>query len=166
MKRLYLIRHAKSSWKKQALADFDRPLNKRGKHDAPLMGAWMKKKEIRPALICSSPAKRALTTARTVAEKIDFPAKKMKEDIQLYLAEVPELLDFVRNLNPKFESAALVGHNPGMTDFANFLTDDDIENIPTCGVICIDFLVDEWQYIDKGLGTLVFFEYPKKHYKS
>ena len=166
MKRLYIIRHAKSSWKKQDLADFDRPLNKRGKHDAPLMGTQLLKINVCPDLVITSPAKRALTTAETIAEKINYPRKKIIENIQLYLADVPELLDVVRNFDESVKNAVLVGHNPGVTDFSNFLTDDDIENVPTCGVICVDLLVDQWEHADKDLGTLIFFDYPKKHYTS
>lgn len=164
MKRLYLIRHAKSSWKKKDLADFDRPLNKRGKHDAPLMGTRLKKINLNPDVLISSPARRALSTAKFISDKINYPAKKIIEQIQLYLAEVPELLDIVRNLDGTINDAVMVGHNPGMTDFTNFLTDEDIENIPTCGVVCIELLIEEWKYVDQSLGTLLFFDYPKKHY--
>ena len=164
MKRLYLIRHAKSSWKKPDLADFDRPLNKRGKQDAPLMANLLKKINLNPDIVLSSPAKRAFTTAQVITEGINYPETKIIKQIQLYLADVHELLSVVHSLEASINEAVLVGHNPGMTDFTNFLTGEDIENIPTCGVVCINFLVDEWKNVDKNLGKLEFFDYPKKHY--
>jgi phosphohistidine phosphatase len=163
MKRLFLIRHAKSSWKNPDLPDFDRPLNKRGEHDAPLMGQRLHKIHVRPDLIIASPARRALFTAKIIAEKINYPQKEIVEDIHLYMANIREFLDVVQNLKESAGSALLVGHNPGITDFSNYLTGGNIENIPTCGMVCVEILVDAWKSIEKGLGNEVFFDYPKKH---
>ena len=91
MKRLYLVRHAKSSWKDPDLDDFDRPLNKRGKRDAPLMGQKLRQADVRPDLIVSSPAKRAAKTAKIMAGQIEYPVKKIIWDESLYAAGIVTL---------------------------------------------------------------------------
>ncbi len=163
MKRLYLIRHAKSSWKDSSLADFERPLNKRGKRNAPFMGKRLQFYQILPALILSSPAKRARKTARMIAQEIGFPKKQIVYDDDIYDASTSTLFHMIRNLDDAAMDAMLFGHNPGITTLAECLTDTLIENVPTCGIFCIDFAVDSWSNIVEGSGTVVFFDYPRKH---
>src|SRR5687768_1175410 len=112
MKELILVRHAKSSWKDQDLTDFERPLNKRGKRDAPFMGGLLKKITQSPDLIISSPAARALSTAKIIAKELDFPVDKIKKDIKIYLAEEVELFKIVKKISDKHQRIILVGHNP------------------------------------------------------
>ena len=137
MKTLTLVRHAKSSWKDTSLADLDRPLSKRGERDAPEMGRRIVAAGIRPSLIVSSPAVRAWTTARIIADAIGYPREFLQRDKTLYLASVNGILDVIVAQDPGFNSLMLVGHNPGFTDFANYLVPGLTNNIPTAGVVCV-----------------------------
>jgi phosphohistidine phosphatase len=163
VKRLYLIRHAKSSWKDPDLADFERPLNRRGKKDAPFMGKRLKKYGVKPDLIISSPAKRALKSATIIANEIDFPTKKIITDMTVYQADVPNLLDLIQNIDDSNSQVMLIGHNPDLTSLANYLSNYAISNIPTCGIFCIDFEISSWKNVAAGKGIFKFFDYPKKH---
>lgn len=166
-KILYLLRHAKSSWKDSSLYDFDRPLNKRGKRDAPFMGGVLKDKGVLPDLIISSPAKRAITTARKVAKEIGYPKDHIIGNENIYEASVSDLLDLINALDDSLNSAMLVGHNPTFTALANYLTDTaSFDNVPTCGVVAIAFPGNDWKGVDEGTGKLLFFEYPKKYRKQ
>jgi len=163
MKTLYIIRHAKSSWDDTAVADYDRGLNDRGKQDAPRMGKRLKEKEIRPDLLLSSPAKRALSTAKRIAEVLNYPKKNIKTDHQLYHASEDKMLAVINDINDKHDTVFLFGHNPGLTDFVNTImeTEVNIENVPTCGVIAVKFRVNSWKDVSWATGKLIFFDYPK-----
>lgn len=163
MKILYLLRHAKSSWKEPELSDFERPLNRRGKKDAPAMGAFLKAKNIRLELIVSSPAKRAKKTAKKVAKAMGYPKEKIYFNREIYEANVADLFGIVHELSDQLSSVMLVGHNPSLNDLANLLLPESpIENIPTAGVVAIAFEVNSWREIEENTGKLIFFEYPKK----
>ncbi len=162
MKTLYLVRHAKSSWDNPSLSDFERPLNDRGKRDAPEIGKRLLNKGIMPELMLSSPAQRALTTCRLIAKVIGYPDQKIATDSAIYHAGESALLRIVQQTSDEYRSLMLFGHNPGFTDFANELANTDIYNIPTCGVFVCSFEVDKWQEIRFGNGQLLFFDYPKK----
>jgi phosphohistidine phosphatase len=144
------------------VADFERSLNKRGKRDAPLMGKRLKSSQIQPDLLISSPAKRAAKTAKIIAEEIGFPKKRIVYDESIYEAGVSSLVHVIRHLENSANQAILVGHNPGLTMVAEFLTNAAIENIPTCGIVCVEFATDSWEKIEAGSGTMVFFDSPKK----
>jgi len=161
MKRLTLVRHAKSSWKDESLRDFDRPLNKRGKHDAPMMGARLAQRKLKPDLIVSSPAKRAIRTARVIADAIGYPRKQISEQNSIYEASHDALLEMIQEFDDTFQHMMLFGHNPAFTYLAKSLIHEHIENVPTCGIVCIDFDVGSWSAVDHGKGQLVFFDYPK-----
>lgn len=163
IKTLCLIRHAKSSWKFPALKDFDRPLNKRGRRDAPFMGALLVKKKIVPDQIISSPANRAITTAGMIAKELSYPNNKIIEKRDLYEATTDDLLKAAQGVEENVKSLFLVGHNPGITYFAEKLSDKEIDNIPTCGIFAIGFEVESWGQVDYGKGIFRFFEYPKKY---
>lgn len=160
--RLFLIRHAKSSWKHPELSDFDRPLNKRGKKDAPFMGKWLRSQKIEPSVIISSPAKRAKATILSLAEEIGYDAEKIIFDKRIYEAWMNDLLRIIQEVESKNKEVFLIGHNPGLNMFAEFLTDTYVENIPTCGIVCIEFSKGKWHEIKEGDGKISFFEYPKK----
>lgn len=162
MKILTLVRHAKSSRKEPWTSDFDRPLNGRGKRDAPEMGARLAAAGARPSLVVSSPARRARKTARILAEAIDYPKKKVREEPGIYEADAGTLLKIVRNLPGKVKHAMLVGHNPGFTDLAEELTGETIGNLPTCGMVTVEFDAANWGKIGPGRGRLVHFDYPKR----
>ena len=161
MKTLTLVRHAKSSWNDTSLSDRDRPLNKRGKRDAPEMGRRITAAGIRPSLIVSSPAVRAWTTAKIIADQIGYPREFLQRDSALYLASVNGILDVIVAQDAGFNNVMLVGHNPGFTDFANYLVPGLTNNIPTAGVVCVELDTDDWSLYDKPDANLVLYDFPK-----
>lgn len=162
MKTLLLTRHAKSSWDDPALPDFDRPLNKRGKHDAPRMGKWLAKQDIIPSRIISSPARRARNTAKVFAKALAFPVEKIRYEDSLYGADCQQLLMLIRQISDHHDRILLVGHNPGITDAVNNLTDADVANVPTCGVAVIEFTANSWEEVTGKSGELQAFYIPKQ----
>ncbi len=160
MKKVYLIRHAKSSWKDFSLEDFERPLNKRGKSDAPLMGAKLHNKKVVPDTILSSPALRAKTTAEIIAKKIGFEKEIVyKKDI--YEASATTLHKILTKIADKKSIVFLFGHNPSLNELAeNYIHFN--ENIPTCAVVEIAFDCNSWADISAENASLVSFDYPKK----
>jgi len=162
MKKLVLLRHAKSSWDVVELSDFERPLNERGKRDAPIMGKHLaKKRQLKLDLIIASPAKRALKTAKIIAKEIGFSEDKILKDSSIYGAGLSEMLSIIAGISNSLDTVMLVGHNPTFTTLAYYLTHDSVENIPTCGVFCVNFDVEKWQDIKEASGKLDFFDYPK-----
>lgn len=167
MKRtLYLVRHAKSSWDDPSLDDFERPLNERGKRDAPRMAKRMKERDIVPDLLYSSPATRAIKTCKEFAKVLGIKTSAVNTDDQLYHASEETLLSRVHGLKDQLDTVMLFGHNPGLTDFANLLTGEQILNIPTAGVVGIRFKADRWRDVRAGTGKLLFFDFPKKNTKD
>lgn len=161
MKTLYLIRHAKSSWKDPFQDDFDRPLNKRGRSDAPRMGKSLSEKEVQPGLLVSSPAERALSTCLIIAEKIGYSLQNVRTDRRLYHASEDQLLSVVRGFNDIDDVVAVFGHNPGLTDFVNRLNPEPLtDNIPTCGIVCMKIPVKSWKETNWKIGELDFFDFP------
>ncbi len=161
MKRLTLIRHAKSSWKDPDREDFDRPLAKRGKNDALIMGRRLVEWGERPSLIVSSPAKRALATMKRIVGAMGVTDKSIVRDERLYHPGCHELLDFVRGIEETHGDVILCGHNPGFTDFCNFVADSHIDNLPTCGVVSLDFAVDSWKEISESSGRIRYCDFPR-----
>ena len=162
MRRLVLVRHAKSSWKEPSLADFDRPLNKRGKRDAPVMGQRLAEQQIDPSLIVSSPARRARRTAEVVAEALDYPVDEIEFEDEIYEAGVGALLHLVRCLDDADREVLMVGHNPGFTDLCNLLTNEPLANLPTCATVTVEFDLTSWAQVGPDSGELTRFDYPKR----
>ena len=163
MKTLTIVRHAKSSWNDPMLVDRERPLNKRGERDAPVMGQRINAAGIRPSLIISSPAVRAWTTAKVVAQQLGYPREFLQREGDLYLASLDTLLDVVALQDPGFNSLMLFGHNPGLTDFVNYLVPDLTDNLPTAGVVAVNFEHDDWRLYDRPPIELLLHDWPKKH---
>jgi len=163
VKTLFIIRHAKSSWDASNVDDFERPLNDRGKRDAPRMGKRLKEKEIYADQLVSSPAKRAYSTAKKIAKVLKYPKDDIKTDRRLYHADEETILTVVKELNNSRKTVMIFGHNPGLTEFVNSLMDgqQDIDNIPTCGVVAFQFNAETWSEVDWGKGKMLFFDYPK-----
>ncbi|MDH3748799.1 MAG: histidine phosphatase family protein [Gammaproteobacteria bacterium] len=161
MKTLTIVRHAKSSWKNPGLGDRERPLNKRGERDAPIMGSRIAEAGIRPSLIVSSPAVRAWTTARIVARELTYPLEFLQREDELYLASVNDILDVIIAQDSGFNSLMIVGHNPGFTDFANYLSPGLTSNLPTAGVVSVDFDRDDWNLRDRPKTELILYDFPK-----
>ena len=160
MKTLYLIRHAKSSWSYRQLDDFDRPLNDRGRRDVVRMGNYLASRIPPPALMVASTASRALYTSLFLADAWGIPEERVHLEPTLYHADEEEILEVVREYG-RGEILALTGHNPGMTGLANELCGKWTENIPTCGVMGINFDIDHWEQIGERKGVQSFFYFPK-----
>ena len=162
MKTLYLVRHAKSSWKYPNLDDFERPLNKRGRKNAPFIGRMLKKLKVAPDLVISSPANRAAMTARVIASAINYPLEKIRYNEAIYEFDENALVDVVKQIDDAVNKAMVVGHNPALNGLANYIGDQPIGNIPTCGAICMELDISSWANISAHCGKLKFFEFPKK----
>ena len=163
MKTLYLVRHAKSSWKNPELADFDRPLNKRGKRDAPFMANKMKLKGVLPDIIISSSANRAQATAKYFAEGLGYPVNQIVFKKQVYDADEQDLLHVIQKVDDDYESLMLFGHNPEFTWLANELANESLDNLPTAGVIAIQLEINSWTEVAFGSGKMLFIDYPKNY---
>ena len=162
MKTLTLVRHAKSSWRDTVLSDRERPLNRRGTRDAPIMGRRAVDAGIRPSLIVSSPAVRAWTTASVFATELGYPIEFLQREDDIYLASLDSLLDVVASQDAGFNSLMLFGHNPGLTDFANYLSPGLTNNLPTAGIVSVQFDQEDWQLYEKPKTELLVYDYPKK----
>lgn len=163
MKTLTILRHAKSSWSESALPDRERPLSRRGERDAPAAGGRISEAGIRPSLIMSSPAVRAWTTAKIVAREISYPIEFLHREDQLYLANLERLLDLLARQDNAFNSVMVVGHNPGLTEFANYLLPGITDNIPTCGLVALNIDTDDWNLRERKQTELLLYDFPKKH---
>lgn len=167
MKELILVRHAKSSWRDPSLDDHSRPLNKRGKRDAPEMGERLARRGCNPDLLISSSADRALKTARTIAGKLGYPRERIQVEERIYHAGVAELLAAIRGVDESVETLMMFGHNPGFTQLANLLGPRDIFNMPTCAVLHLRFEIDDWAKMGQAAGGQaaggeVLYDYPKR----
>jgi len=157
MKTLFLVRHAKSSRNDAAMPDKDRPLNDRGKRDAPKMGERLAKRDVKPDLILSSPARRALTTAEIIAKKLDYKRKDIVADDRLYAGEADDLLEVIGELDDKLERVMLFGHNPELTELAHRLS-SKITRMPTCAVAEFTFDAKSWANTGEDKPTKVTLE--------
>lgn len=160
-KSLLLIRHAKSDWGGINLSDFNRPLNNRGEKNAPEMAKRLVKRELFPQQLISSPALRAISTANHFATELNIKPSDIIQEPGIYDALTQSLLSVVNNLDENSDFTALFGHNPALTDLVNYLCDQAIFNIPTCGMALIKFPFEKWKMLSKGTGDLIFFDFPK-----
>ena len=163
MKTLFVLRHAKSSWDDADLADFERPLNDRGKRTAPFMGKMMHEKGLEPSIILSSPAARAKQTALSVKDAGGFSCE-LRFDDRIYEASPHSLLQVVSEIDDAHASAMLVGHNPGIEGFIRYLT-GNLEPMPTAALAVIDLNIDKWNEIADGSGELQNVFRPKDEMK-
>ena len=160
-KILFLVRHAKSSWKDPSLNDHDRSLNKRGEQNAPLMAARLRKRGIIPKIIFSSTANRAVTTSKIFAQEIGIRENQINYQRQLYHASVQDLITIIKAISDKFDSVMLCGHNPGFTELAYYEWNLPVHNHPTSGVLELKFKVDSWNDIADEKIHSAKFDYPK-----
>lgn len=161
MKQLFLIRHAKSSWEDTFIEDRLRPLNGRGKKDAPLMGRMLVEKNLSFDRIISSPAHRAWSTAKKLCKSLGIPKEEIVRDERLYGATVETLYYLLQEVDDSVEHLALVGHNPTLTEFVNRLIDNPIANLPTCGIIVMGLSCTSWQALSHDCYIAHDFLYPK-----
>ncbi|MGY3088089.1 phosphohistidine phosphatase [Hymenobacter sp. UYAg731] len=161
MKTLYLLRHAKSSWSFDELSDQERPLNDRGRDDAPLMGQALAKRRICPDAIVSSPAVRAMSTAVLVAREMQYPHDKIVVEPGIYGADVDDFLTIIKALPDSAASVLVVGHNPTITETANALSPSSLNEMPTAAVVCLRFACDHWAEVSKVNAEFYFYDYPR-----
>ncbi|MEM7013100.1 MAG: histidine phosphatase family protein [Verrucomicrobiota bacterium] len=172
MKYLTIIRHAKSDWGTFGGDDFSRILAERGRKAAPLMGQRLKSEFIDKGAIpnvdtiISSPATRAITTAKLAAAELGFPADQIVEEEGIYEASTQRLVEIVRGISDEYDHAILFGHNPGFESLARTLAPsfygDSDGKFPTCGVAIVKIDADSWEWIDEVLCELVDFLYPRQ----
>ena len=161
MKTVLLVRHAKSDWNDPSLSDFDRPLNERGKRDAPEMAKRLVDKGITIDCFISSPAKRAKRTARIFAEAFSVKKEDIVYEEDLYGAGEEVFFEVIKKAKNKWDTIAIFSHNPGLTDFANKLTETRTDNIPTSGVFAVKADCDDWNAFQEAKKEYWFFDFPK-----
>ncbi len=161
MKKLYIIRHAKSSWVDSSLSDFERPLKNRGKRDALLIGKILNEEEKRPDLILSSSANRAISTAKIIAKELNLEKNKIVKMEDLYCANLDKITNILGNLVDEIEVVYIFGHNPNFYYLVLFLCGRVIEKFPTCAVAKIELNLKDWNKIGKNCGKLERYLTPK-----
>ncbi len=164
MKKLFLIRHGKSSWSNPDLQDFDRPLNKRGIRDAPFMAKMLVGKGIKADQIVTSPANRAISTARQFAAEQGINQEDLVIQHGIYEAYPELLLQLVREFSDDLDTVLMFGHNPGFTYLANMFEGDYIVNIPTCGIVEINADIQKWEDLGGTNGKIANFYFPKQYF--
>lgn len=160
-KTLYLVRHAKSSWKDATLSDMDRPLNKRGKRTSPDMGKRMRVQGHQPELIISSPAKRAISTAINIARELGIDESGIVTNEDLYFSGIKGMLRVLEKVDDRYRKVMMTGHNPTMTDLMNRLCNAGVMNMPTCAIAIIAFDMESWADLYSTEGLLLGYDYPK-----
>lgn len=163
MLRLTLVRHARTEPAAPGQEDWDRALEPRGQRDAPEMARRLKDEFGRPDRILTSPAIRAITTANLMSRVLGVPAAKIVQDERLYLASPKMMLEVVNELGNSAKHLMVVGHNPGITEFADQLSGErSIDNMPTCAVYTLQFDIAHWNELVWATGINADFDYPKK----
>tara|TARA_B100001109_G_C18864333_1_gene476041 strand:+ start:152 stop:643 length:492 start_codon:yes stop_codon:yes gene_type:complete len=161
LKSLFIIRHAKSSWKDTSISDIDRPLNSRGLRDAPTMGERLFNANYKADLMISSPAKRAIHTAQIIAQKTEYQPSKIQTQASIYGSNSHQLIDLICKTNDDVDTLFIFGHNPSFTYLAEDLSNESFGNIPTCGIVALQLPFDQWRYCSRGTANLLFYDYPK-----
>lgn len=149
MKKLILVRHAKSSWKHDVI-DHERPLNDRGFEDAHLVSKHFKESQVFPDLVLSSDAYRAKHTAEIFISNLDIDEKTVVFNHSLYDFSGELLTEVIKSCDKTMDCIMVFGHNHAITDFVNTYGDQFIENVPTCGLVIIDFEISDWSNLKAG----------------
>jgi len=161
-KTLYLLRHAKSSWKDHRLSDFERPLNKRGIYQAPQIAAVLAAKEVRPQVIISSPANRAFSTAKIMAVALGSDRLEIGSDKRIYEANLNSLIYLIQEFDDEIDNVLLVGHNPGFSYLVNTLSRQKLAPLPTCTLIQLRLDVSKWSDIEAECAELISVDTPSR----
>lgn len=161
MKKLLLVRHAKSSWDDISQKDFDRTLNDRGHRDAPGMAKRLLKDDVSLDVLISSTAVRALTTAEYFAEAFDIKKKNIIHEPSLYLAEAKVFFEIISKIDDDNKTVAIFSHNPGITEFANQLCNTRVDDMPTCAIFAVKADIKSWKAFAEAEKKFWFFDYPK-----
>jgi phosphohistidine phosphatase len=163
MRTLCLIRHAKSSWDNPSLRDFERPLNERGLREAPLMAQKLFDSGVRPDLIVSSTANRALTTAKFFADRFGIAHEFIVQRSDIYEAMSSTILRIIRELPETAGAVLIFGHNPTFTDVANTFSDENwIDNVPTCGIVVLESRAESWTKVTENNTRIEHLYFPKE----
>tara|TARA_B100000676_G_C18024373_1_gene814680 strand:+ start:399 stop:890 length:492 start_codon:yes stop_codon:yes gene_type:complete len=160
MKSLIIVRHCKSSWADLSLSDFDRPLNKRGNIDGELMSNYLREKEKKIDKLILSTSKRTRLTSKYFTEKIHFDSISYLDE--LYHASYSDIINIISKVENNFNSVMVIGHNPGLTELINQYTIMNIYNLPTTGVVKVEFKGDKWDRITENKGIIVYKKFPKE----
>ena len=165
-RELLILRHAKSDWDSGVASDFERPLAKRGKKDAPRVGEWLYREGLVPDLVISSPAQRAKETAVKVCKSMEYKKKKIQWDKDIYAADVRDLLLLLKRCPPNARIVLLVGHNPGAEDLLMFLAGDEVDEpmdgklLPTATLARLE-MPDDWRALASGCAQLLSITRPR-----
>ena len=160
MKKIYLVRHAKSSWDNPSLGDIDRPLNQRGRKSAPLMGHRLAERGVSVDLIISSPANRARSTAEYIASAIGYDIDAIEINNLIYFEGASTMLDVIQQTSEDIQSLMIVGHNPDMSSLFHTLSDSRGMDMPTCAVASLEF-DGEWSELEQNSAELIEYDFPK-----
>ena len=161
VKKLVLVRHAKSDWSDASVKDFDRALNNQGYQDAPRIGNRLNKMGVKPDIIFSSSALRTRMTSEFICEQIGYDVDKVVYEDELYETSVRTLLNFINQIDNKYDTVMMFGHNPTYTYIAEALSGEAIGNVPTCGALSLTFEIGSWAEVSAGIAKLEWFIYPK-----
>lgn len=161
MRLLTLIRHAKSSWDYPELGDFERPLNARGRRDAPEMARRLVTELESPLTLVTSPALRAITTAHAFADALGQRHETLRIEPRIYEASLGTLLDIVNRLDDGIVHAVLFGHNPGFSELAHLFADPPFGEMPTCGALTLRFEVERWREAAPRSAQMLRYRCPK-----
>jgi phosphohistidine phosphatase len=162
MRRLTLLRHAKTEAQHSGQEDWDRELEPRGQMDAPEMARRLRDRKLKPDRVITSPAVRALATTKIFVRELHLAATKVQQDERLYLASPKVIKEVVRELGGDAQHLMIVGHNPGLTEFAERVSADrDIDNMPTCAIYTVEFDIQEWSELEWDSGVNAELDYPK-----
>ncbi len=163
MLKFGIVRHAKSSWDDPSLSDHDRPLNHRGKRDAPIMAQKVKTLFGTPDLLVSSTANRAFTTAKVFRKEMELSKSQLQSKSSLYHASEDDVLEVISMLDDSVQYALIFGHNPTMTYLGNSFKGDMIDNVPTCGVVMMESTASTWLDMNTSNTKRIQFIYPKMY---
>ena len=161
MKKLLIIRHAKSSWANSNESDFERPLNDRGRMNAPEMAERLVKRKVLPDVIISSAAKRTVETSLLMMKQLGLQQQQLIKKQELYLATPETILETILSLDDAWQTAAIIAHNPGVTDFVNSICEVKVDDMPTCAVYAVQIKTDSWKNFSTAAKEFLFFDYPK-----
>ena len=160
MKSLILIRHSKSSWKDLSLTDFNRPLNRRGKSDGPLIASYLRNRITTVDYLHSSSSVRTFETSKYFINQIKFG--KIQYDDSLYHCSSSSLLNIIMNYSDDYQSVMVIAHNPGLTNLINNITNISLDNLPTTGLVEIEFKINHWSNISSENSNVIDLKFPKQ----
>ena len=161
MKTLYIVRHAKASWDFPELPDVERPIIEKGINNTKKIVIELNERKVEVDLIISSHAKRALETAKIIATGIYYPIEKIEISKGIYEVDMYDILSLISEVNDDVHSLMIFGHNPAFTQLANYFLTEEIEILPTSGVVSIEFEMEKWTDIEKAKHKIKFILFPK-----